>query len=320
MKRKLGKPYVKRRTSAEQAEVDNQSTLTDYLLRMQKIATSMFEWQNLPETMDERYLERSLFYDGQAAMLWSDKYSAFVNTRACAADKLNIYGLPTRINCYSYDFNEYRLLYSSPGASGRTKNEECILVLNNRERLPTVTTVYLFAQRLADAQRSADVNINAQKTPVVITTTENQKLTLLNAYKQVEVNAPVIFAGKGINPEEIKALRTEAPFVAEKIMEYKRLIWNEFLTFLGVNNLEKKKERLIADESEQNNEVINFNLQSFLVPRQQAAKEFNEKYGLSGDKEVKVRVRSDLYNIIKQANSIVNDYPEVNQVQEASNE
>lgn len=314
------KPYVKRRTYQEQAVVDNNTTFTDYLMRMQKIATSMFEWQNLPETMDERYLERSLFYDGQAAMLWSDKYSAFVNTRACAAGKLNIYGLPTRINCYSYDFNEYRLLYSSPGASGRTKNEECILVLNNRERLSTVTTVYLFAQRLADAQRSADVNINAQKTPVVITTTENQKLTLLNAYKQVEDNAPVIFAGKGINPEEIKALRTEAPFVAEKIMEYKRLIWNEFLTFLGVNNLEKKKERLIADESEQNNEVINFNLQSFLVPRQQAAKEFNEKYGLSGDKEIRVRVRSDLYNIIKQANSIVNDYPEVNQVQEASNE
>lgn len=310
------KPYVKRRTYQEQAVVDNNTTFTDYLMRMQKIATSMFEWQNLPETMDERFLERSLYYDGQAALLWSSKYSAYINTRACNSGKLNIYGLPVKINCYSYDFNEQRLLYSSPGAEGRTKNEECILVLNNRERLPSITTVYLFARRLAEAQRTCDVNVAAQRTPVVITTTENQRLTLKNAYKQVEDNTPVIFAGKGINPDDIKALKTEAPFVAEKVMEYKRLIWNEFLTYLGVNNLERKKERLVSDETEQNNEVINFNLQSFLIPRQQAAKEFNEKYGLSGDKEVKVRVRSDLYNIIKQANSIVSDYEEVKTLEE----
>ena len=93
-------------------------------------------------------------------------------------------------------------------------------------------------------------------------------------------------------------------------MEYKKQIWNELLTFLGINNLNlEKKERLITDEANADNELINFNLQSFLAPRQLACKQFNEKFGLTGtDKEISVRVRSDLHNIIKQELSVVQDY------------
>ena len=71
----------------------------------------------------------------------------------------------------------------------------------------------------------------------------------------------------------------------------------------------EKKERLVSDEANSNNELINLNLQSFLAPRLEACKQFNEKYNLKGtDKEVTVRVRSDLYNIIKKEQSIILDY------------
>ena len=69
-----------------------------------------------------------------------------------------------------------------------------------------------------------------------------------------------------------------------------------------------KKERLITDEASQNNELINLNLQSYLAPRQEACRLFNEKYGLTGDKAISVRVRSDLHNIIKNMESVVTDY------------
>jgi hypothetical protein len=70
-----------------------------------------------------------------------------------------------------------------------------------------------------------------------------------------------------------------------------------------------KKERLITDEANSNNELINLNLQSFLVPRQEACKQFNKLFGLEGtDKELSVKVRSDLYNVIKKEESIINDY------------
>ena len=115
---------------------------------------------------------------------------------------------------------------------------------------------------------------------------------------------------RNLSPDSIRSLKTDAPFVADKIMEYKKEIWNEALTYLGINNVEiNKKERLITDEASSNNELINLNLQSFLAPRQEACRQFNEKFGLTGtDKEISVRVRSDLHNIIKQEESIVNDY------------
>ena len=124
-------------------------------------------------------------------------------------------------------------------------------------------------------------------------------------------NQPFIFgdSGQGV-PDKIKAISTEAPFIADKIMDYKKEIWNEALTFLGVNNIMiDKKERLVSDEANSNNELINLNLQSFLAPRQEACKQFNEKFGFTGtEKEISVRVRSDLHNIIKNEQSIISDY------------
>lgn len=69
-----------------------------------------------------------------------------------------------------------------------------------------------------------------------------------------------------------------------------------------------KKERLVSDEANSNNELINLNLQSYLAPRQHACKLFNEKFGLTGKNAISVRVRSDLHNIIKNNESIIMDY------------
>ena len=110
--------------------------------------------------------------------------------------------------------------------------------------------------------------------------------------------------------DSVKCIKTDAPFVADKIMDYKKEIWNEALTFLGINNIMlEKKERLVSDEANSNNELINLNLQSYLIPRMEACKQFNKLYGLEGtDKEISVRVRSDLRNIIKTEMSSVKDF------------
>lgn len=171
----------------------------------------------------------------------------------------------------------------------------------------------LFALRLYEAERTADVNIKAQKTPVLLLIDEKQKSTMENLYSQYEGNRPVIFGDKNsLGENVIKAINTTAPFIADKIIDYKKEIWNEALTFLGINNIMiDKKERLITDEANSNNELINLNLQSYLAPRQEACRQFNEKFGFTGtDKEISVRVRSDLHNIIKNAQSIVQDFKE----------
>lgn len=288
------------------AMILNSETYADYLGRMKKICLSMFEWKNLPPSMNARFLEMCLYYNGQAAMLYDENYG-YMNTMAADGGYINIYGLPTEVQCYSYRFNQRRSLFTL--TSGEEKDKECILVMNNYERIPTQSTVILFAKRLAEAQRTADVNIQAQRTPILIATDQKQYFTLKKMYEEYDGNTPAIFADKNlIDPNSLKAIKTEAPFIAQNIMDYKREIWNEFLTTMGISNLSEKRERMISNEVDSNNELINLNLQALLAPRKEACQLFNEKYGLLGDKAIDVKVRSDLYNIVKQFESVTDEY------------
>lgn len=293
----------------------NVATFNDYILRLRKIALSIFKWENLPSSMNERAIELALYEFGMCALLKDKKYG-FINTKACSSGDLNIYDLPTKINCFSFEYQSVRKNYI--GDIGRTEaqkrsldDSEAVLVMNNWDMLPTSTNLELYAYKLYEADMASLVNIKAQKTPVMILINQNQKLAMENLYSQYDGNRPFIFGDKdSLSPDMIKALRTDAPFVADKINDYKNCIWNEALNFLGINNIMvEKKERLISDEANSNNEVVNLNLESFLIPRQEACRLFNEKFGFTGtDKEISVKVRSDLQNIIKSELSITKDF------------
>lgn len=302
----------------------NDATYLDYLNRFKRVALSIFEWVNLPPSMNAEWLELCLYYNGQCALL-KDKNYGFINTNCCSNGNINLYGLPTSLNCYSFDYQSSRKLYTGliEGLSDLQKSQreyyECILVQNNWGREPTAGSMELFAYRLYEAERTTDVNLKAQKTPVMILVDEKQRLTMQNLYNQYNGNQPFIFGDKqNLSDDKLKAINTTAPFIADKLQDYKKEIWNEALTFLGVNNIMiDKKERLITDEANSNNELINLNLQSFLAPRQKACKQFNEKFGFTGTaNEISVRVRSDLHNVIKNAESVVNDY---NKIEELNN-
>ena len=301
----------------------NDETFIDYLERFKKIALSIFEWVNLPKTMNAQYLEKCLYYLGQASLL-KDKDYGFINTRCSSNGYINIYGFPSGFNCYSYEYQSTRKLYVPSDEIDENKQyNECILVQNNWERIPTAGSMELFAYRLYEAEQTAMVNIKAQKTPVLVTIDEKQRLMMENLYNQYNGNAPFIFGDKQqLNPDTLRVLKTDAPFIADKVMDYKKEIYNEALTYLGINNIMiDKKERLVADEANSNNELINMNLQSYLAPRQEACKNFNELFGLTGtDKEISVRVRSDLHNIIKNTESIINDYKKTEEIDDTLEE
>lgn len=305
----------KARNSLDDAVLVNNATYFDYLERFKKIVLSLFEWENLPDSMDARYLERCLYYTGQAAMLYLEPYG-YINTKSATAGKLNLYGLPTKIRCYSYgEINTSRRVYNGVsdaiaeinGYEDDTDDKrqtEAILVLNNWEGMATCNTIELFAYRMYIAERAIDVNIRAQKTPYVIITNENERLSMKNALQQVDENAMALVGERNhFDPEAIRTLNTGAPYVADKLTDYKHSIWNEFLTYIGVDNLLEKRERMISAETMSNNECVNLNLMASLKPRQKAAEQFNQKYGMN----ISVKLRSDIYNLIKSTESIVMD-------------
>lgn len=289
----------------------NNTTYLDYLNRFRRIALARFEWVNLPSSMNARWLEMCLFDYGKASLL-KDENLGFINTKCSNNNVINIYGLPSDLHCFSFEYQKWRKLYCGLNEiNGNDPYKEAVLVMNDYDMTPTLSMMDLFAYRLYECDRTCDVNVKAQKHPVMVICDENQRLTMENLYSQYDGNEPFIFGDKNqLDEKNLRAINTNAPIVLKQIDEHKKEIWNEALTYLGINNINvEKKERAVVDEINSNNELVNLNLDVYLKPRQEACRQFNELFGLTGtDKEISVRVNSDLANVIKKELSSVKDY------------
>lgn len=114
-----------------------------------------------------------------------------------------------------------------------------------------------------------------------------------NLYSQVEDNEALILGSKDLNIEGVKVLKTDAPFIADKVMAYKHDLWNETMSFLGLNNANvNKKERLVTDEVNANNQMIELMAETMLLTRKKACEEINKMFGLN----VSVELRNDISN------------------------
>ena len=250
----------------------NNATFMQYYNRLVELAISMFEWKNLPETIDPRFLELALFGDGMA-VFFEDKEIGYLALRAMIGGRLNLYNIPTD-----------RRAYASNGYNMPLTQDDSVIIWNNLMHTNSMLEVSNFSKRLWDLDRTIDVNAKAQKTPILIRCEESQRLTLKNLYKQYSGNEPVIYADKGLAAKPIDVLNTDAPYVCDKLYELKTQIWNEALTYLGISNVSyQKKERLLQDEVQRNMGGTIASRYSRLEARRQAANEINKMFGLNID-------------------------------------
>lgn len=261
----------------------NQLTLQDYLIRLENLAISMFEWENLPDSIEEHFLEQTLCELGYSLYFRDDVFGDCA-LPCTLGPGLNIYNVPVR-----------RRAYATNGYNYEADDTNSVLIYNNYMHTPTIDTIALFARRLYEIERTIDVNVKAQKTPVLIAYDEEKGLTLRNIYEQYEGNKPVIFAGKNILTDTIKVFKTDAPFVAADLQILKRQIWNEFLTFIGVENSNtEKRERLVTDEITSNLGGVEAQRYVMLVARQEAAKKINKMFGT----DIRINFRQDWSGVL----------------------
>lgn len=252
----------------ESAKLNN-LTYTQYVNRLTELSISMFQWNGLPDTVNERYLELHLFLNG-SMVYFKDDVIGDLCLDCMPHGQLDVYGNPILRRAYS-GYNNYNKLL---------KYTDSVIIWNNLMRTNSVLDVKMFARRLYNIDRIIDVNVNAQKTPVLVQGTEKQRLTLLNVYKEYDGNSPVIFGDTNIDLNSLKVLQTGAPYVSDKLYELKTQIWNEALTYLGISNVSfQKKERLISDEVMRSQGGTVASRYSRLTTRQKAAKEINKMFG-----------------------------------------
>ena len=95
---------------------------------------------------------------------------------------------------------------------------------------------------------------------------------------------PAIFVDKTMlngNSQNIMLIPTEAPYLVDKLQIQKQEMERELLTFLGINNTLEKKERLLTDETNSNNQFIQMCSDVDFKTRQNACKAINDKFGLN---------------------------------------
>lgn len=260
----------------ERQIIRNSYIFHDYYSRLKMIALSIFKWENLPDTCNERFLENALFEYGRAIFV-EDPTMSYLTLRTNINGPLNVYNEALAYRAYGIG---YERVYPA---------NKCVLIRNNPLEKSTESTIVLFAERLARIELALATNINAQKTPILIRCDNKTMQTLMQVYDQYEGNKPAIVVSKSLQEKPLEVLQTGAPYVADKLREEKHAVWNEALEFLGINTnpSDKKKERLINAEVESNNEQIDIQTLTMLASRQKAAEEINKMYGL----DVKISLR-----------------------------
>lgn len=261
----------KKNQAFHDALMANGATYVQYYNRLMELSMSMFEWKNLPDTVDERYLELGLFSSG-CMVFFKDDVIGELALNMTYQGGFDIYGEPTRRRAYSR-YNQFQTTLNK---------DNSVIIWNNMLRTNSALDVQMFAYRLYNLDRIVDINANAQKTPVLITCDEKQKLTMKNLYMQYEGNYPVIFGDNNLDIKSLNVLKTDAPFVSDKIYDLKVKIWNEALTYLGISNINTtKKERMITDEVIRNQGGTIASRYSRLESRRRAVKKINKMFGLN---------------------------------------
>lgn len=276
----------------------NNQTFLDYLDRLRLVATSLFTWEGLDEVAGvgaSRFLEQSLYDNGRACFV-NDNELGFMALKVNPSDKLNIYNLPVKVQAWSI------------GYSKQFNFDDVVYIMNNELQLPTYNTLSLIAHRLYETERTIDTNLIAQKTPVLIEGENKTMLTLKNLYEKYSGNVPFIFGNKEYNIQgKLNVLKTDAPYLIDKLELHKHELWDEALTYLGINNANTdKKERLITDEVNSNNELINYYLNCFYKTRQKACEEINKKF-FNGEEKIKIKINNDNFKFEEFSEEVVDN-------------
>lgn len=272
----------KKRTYMSDAQQLYFRTYQQYFNRLCELATCMFEWKNLPSSIDERFLEITLFERGNA-IYFNDKVLGDLALPMVSNGKFNVYRQPLD-----------RIAYASNGYNIKLDDKNSVIIYNNYLRTNSLNDVEMYARRLTELDRIIDINVKAQKTPILIACDEKQRLTMENVYKGYDGGEPVIFGTSDLNPKGLSVLKTDAPYNADKLYSLKMQYWNEALTCLGISNINvQKKERLISDEVTRNQGGTIASRYSRLESRRQAVKMINKMF----DHNIEVNFREDFQYI-----------------------
>lgn len=258
-----------------------------WITRMLYVASSAVEWTGLPKDCDPIYLENCLNRAGAAIIIRDPVMDRYFTGQNGSTGNIDIYGYPSN----------RRAIFMN-GDTVNCDTEDSVIIYNNSMRSSDLWNFQNIAEFMADIDSAIRVNMQSQKTMPIIPTTQEQSLTIENVYSDIENNIPYILVdGNSLDVEKLRNALTfdnRRSFTADLMIQVQREVWNRFLTFVGVNNVNvEKRERTNIPEINSNLDEILIMRRNRLNSRQRACDLINEKWGLN----VGVRYYSDVREV-----------------------
>lgn len=257
-------PYPKDISTSKRTE--EETIYYDYL---KELTLSQFKWENLPPQINEHFLENMLYRHGRC-LFFHHPTLGFMVGEVAQSGRLNHYNMPVEYTLVSVDRKVNAKKYYLNNS---------VLIWNNELRKNSHYIVENYAKKLADITRIIEINQNAQKTPITIVTDSNNKNSYVNAYNQYDGNAPVMIMDKDFDKNNMGVFQTGAPYVVDRLQLQKNQLWRECMTLLGIDNTNMdKKERMVVDEVNGNNDQVQAGMENRLKVREQACDEINRMF------------------------------------------
>ena len=234
-------------------------------------AISSYRVEGLPKEIDSRWLALKLFELGSVAFFYDSDAGEYACMQYSCLGTYDCYGNPTKIRVWN----------PWTGYQRELGKDEFVIIWDNMLRINMYNAYVELAYRLWRIDGTIDTNCVAQKTPVIVQCSENERLTFKNLIASVDADNPYISVGDNLSLKDIKPLKLDAPLVAPQLMEVQQTLYNRGNALLGITSvIVQKKERMVKSEVDTANADALANRRSRTMARDYASEQIKEKFGL----------------------------------------
>ena len=272
----LEKALLKAERDTQHGYLSFPALFRHYEIKCYKMLFGAFEFTGFPEEWDYDYVLDNIFRGGMVGICSTP---LGVLPLQCGLTGLNVFSHPTTaIFANPVLGNFERDLFSD------NPKDACALVRLQYNYTGCGHLIDKYASQLAEIDNSISINLkNTKVAQIFFADSKQQAATLQEMYRQIDSGKPVVAVkSDALTPEGVYYNHVRESFIAQDLQLLKADIINEFLTDIGLNNTNyQKRERLIVDEVNANNDEIKSNVQHWLDTMREGLDRANAVFGLN---------------------------------------